>query len=49
MVLKRGENVGDRYVKSTTEEEVLQLMIAGTGETAVDADEAVRASAEASL
>jgi simple sugar transport system ATP-binding protein len=38
MVLKRGENVGDRYVKSTTEEEVLQLMIAGTRETAMTAE-----------
>lgn len=34
MVLKRGENVGDRLIKSTTEEEVLHLMIAGTRETA---------------
>ena len=49
MVLKRGENVGDRYIKSTTEEEVLQLMIAGTPETAIGADEAMRASSAASV
>ena len=29
MVLKRGENVGDRYVKHTSETEILELMIAG--------------------
>lgn len=46
MVLKRGENIGDRYIKSTSEEEILQLMIAGTAETAVTADEA-RAAASA--
>jgi simple sugar transport system ATP-binding protein len=40
MVLKRGENVGDRYIKSTTEDEILQLMIAGTRETAKTAAEA---------
>jgi simple sugar transport system ATP-binding protein len=40
MVLKRGENVGDRYVKSTTENEILELMITGTRETAKTADEA---------
>jgi simple sugar transport system ATP-binding protein len=39
MVLKRGENVGDRYIKSTTEEEILQLMIAGTRETARTAEQ----------
>jgi simple sugar transport system ATP-binding protein len=49
MVLKRGENVGDRYIKSTSEEEVLQLMIAGTSETAIGADEAARAAAAASV
>ena len=42
MVLKRGENVGDRYVKSTTEEEILELMIAGTAETALTAEAAAR-------
>jgi simple sugar transport system ATP-binding protein len=40
MVLKRGENVGDRYIKSATEDEILELMIAGTRETAKTADEA---------
>jgi simple sugar transport system ATP-binding protein len=40
MVLKRGENVGDRYIKSTTEEEILELMIAGTRETAKSAEQA---------
>jgi simple sugar transport system ATP-binding protein len=40
MVLKRGENVGDRYVKHTTEQEVLQLIVSGTRATAKSADEA---------
>ncbi len=26
MVLKRGENVGDRYIKHTTEQEILELI-----------------------
>lgn len=47
MVLKRGENVGDRFIRSTSEEEVLQLMIAGTRETAVSAEEAARESSAA--
>lgn len=47
MVLKRGENVGDRYIKSTSEEEILQLMIAGTAETAIGADEAARTATAA--
>ncbi|MDP1729579.1 MAG: ATP-binding cassette domain-containing protein [Devosia sp.] len=38
MVLKRGENVGDRYVKATNEDEILELMIAGTAETALAAE-----------
>ncbi|MEO7221409.1 MAG: ATP-binding cassette domain-containing protein [Devosia sp.] len=41
MALKRGENVGDRYVKHTSEHEILELMIAGTAETAKTADEAL--------
>jgi len=41
MVLKRGENVGDRYVKHTTEQEVLQIIVSGTRATAKTADEAV--------
>jgi simple sugar transport system ATP-binding protein len=40
MVLKRGENVGDRYIKHTKEDEILELMIAGTPESAITADEA---------
>lgn len=40
MVLKRGENVGDRYIKYTTEQEILELMITGTGQTALSATEA---------
>lgn len=49
MVLKRGENVGDRYIRSTSEEDVLELMIAGTRETAKTADEAVQAAPAASV
>lgn len=45
MVLKRGENVGDRYIKSTTETEILEMMIAGTRETARTADEAAAPAA----
>jgi simple sugar transport system ATP-binding protein len=40
MVLKRGENVGDRYVRSTTEQEILELMITGTAATAASAETA---------
>jgi simple sugar transport system ATP-binding protein len=40
MVLKRGENVGDRYVKHSTEQEVLGLIVQGTRETALTADQA---------
>jgi simple sugar transport system ATP-binding protein len=32
MVLKRGRNVGERYVGDTTEQEVLQLIVAGMPE-----------------
>ena len=39
MVLKRGEYVGDRYVKNTTEHDVLSLIVAGTRATARGADE----------
>jgi simple sugar transport system ATP-binding protein len=45
MVLKRGENVGDRYIRSTSESEVLELMIAGTRETAKTAEEAAAQAA----
>ncbi len=41
MVLKRGENVGDRYIKHTGEHEVLEMIVAGTPETAQTADEAL--------
>lgn len=41
MVLKRGENVGDRYVGRTTEQEVLQIIVSGTRETAQTADQAL--------
>jgi simple sugar transport system ATP-binding protein len=41
MVLKRGQNVGDRYIKHTSEQEILELMIAGTAETTQTADQAL--------
>jgi simple sugar transport system ATP-binding protein len=47
MVLKRGQNVGDRYIKHTTEQEILELMIAGTNETMLTADEALAKRANA--
>lgn len=40
MVLKRGENVGDRYVKDTDEHEVLEIIVSGTREAALSADAA---------
>ncbi|CCM73950.1 ATP-binding cassette domain-containing protein [Rhizobium mesoamericanum] len=40
MVLKRGEYVGDRYVKNTDEHEVLEIIVSGTRESALTADEA---------
>lgn len=43
MALKRGQNVGDRYIKHTTEQEILELMITGTAETALTADQALAA------
>ena len=45
MVLKRGENVGDRYVKSTNEHEVLEIIVSGTRDTALTAEEAVKRAA----
>jgi simple sugar transport system ATP-binding protein len=45
MVLKRGENVGDRYIRHTNEHEVLGLIVSGTPETALTADEAIAAVA----
>jgi len=41
MVLKRGQNVGDRYIKHTTEQEILELMITGTAENSLTADQAL--------
>lgn len=40
MVLKRGENVGDRYISHTSEKEVLELIVEGTPDTAITADQA---------
>jgi simple sugar transport system ATP-binding protein len=40
MVLKRGENVGDRHVARTDEHEVLQIIVSGTRETAMTAEQA---------
>jgi len=34
MVLKRGENVGERYIRETTEQEVLEIIVSGRPETA---------------
>jgi simple sugar transport system ATP-binding protein len=44
MALKRGESVGDRYIRHTTEQEILELMIAGTADKALTADQALAAS-----
>jgi simple sugar transport system ATP-binding protein len=40
MVLKRGENVGDRWIAHTDEHEVLQIIVSGTRESALTADQA---------
>src|SRR5687768_4461266 len=45
MVLKRGENVGDRYVKDTDEHEVLEIIVSGTRESALTADQAMTRAA----
>ncbi len=42
MVLKRGRGVGDRYIRHSSEREVLELIVAGTPESALTADEATR-------
>ena len=42
MVLKRGENVGDRYVKNTDEHEVLEIIVSGTRESRLFAADAAR-------
>ncbi len=41
VVLKRGRNVGDRWIRHTSEKEVLELIVSGTPETALTADEAM--------
>ena len=45
MVLKRGRGVGDRYIRATNEREVLELIVSGTPETALTAEEAQRRAA----
>jgi simple sugar transport system ATP-binding protein len=45
MVLKRGQVVGDRYTRATSEREVLELIVSGTPETALTAEEAMRQAA----
>lgn len=40
MILKRGENVGDRHVRDTDEHEVLEIIVSGTRESALNADTA---------
>jgi simple sugar transport system ATP-binding protein len=45
MVLKRGENVGDRYIKNTDEHEVLEIIVSGTRENALSADAALARAA----
>jgi simple sugar transport system ATP-binding protein len=45
MVLKRGQNVGDRYIAHTSTKEVLELIVSGTPETALTADQALRQAA----
>jgi simple sugar transport system ATP-binding protein len=40
MVLKRGENVGDRWVRNTNEVEVLGIIVSVTREAARTADQA---------
>jgi simple sugar transport system ATP-binding protein len=43
MVLKRGENVGDRYVAQSTEHQVLEIIVSGTRDTAMTAEQAAAA------
>jgi simple sugar transport system ATP-binding protein len=45
MVLKRGRNVGDRYIADTTEKEILELIVSGSPETALDAEAVHRPAA----
>ena len=44
MVLKRGENVGERNVAQSSETQVLGIIVSGTRETALTADQAGSAS-----
>ena len=48
MVLKRGENVGERIIRQTTEQEVLQVIVSGRSEKGVQAAGEAR-GAEAGL
>ena len=43
MVLKRGQNVGDRRIAETTEREVLELIVSGVPETARPAEASLSA------
>ena len=45
MVLKRGRAVGDRYIRATNEREVLELIVSGTPETALTAEQALQQAA----
>ena len=45
MVLKRGENVGDRHIAHSTEQQVLEIIISGTRDTAITADDALAQAA----
>jgi simple sugar transport system ATP-binding protein len=45
MVLKRGQGVGDRFIRHTTERDVLGLIVSGTPETAVTAEQALKQAA----
>ena len=48
MVLKRGENVGERVIRQTTEQEVLQVIVSGRSEKGPEAAAEV-SSAKAGL
>lgn len=37
MVLKRGENVGERVIRTTTEQDVLQIIVSGRAEKRAEA------------
>ncbi|HMQ92048.1 MAG TPA: ATP-binding cassette domain-containing protein [Amaricoccus sp.] len=45
MVLKRGQNVGERSIRGTTEQEVLQLIVAGTPKGDHEAEQSAGAGA----